>query len=265
MKKSKIWIRVCVYLLLFITLGVHSSKFDVNTVTDDISKLTILRHNIPKDYRIPVNFVPKEEGGMCWVKLNIYYLEESLDLLANKFGNISSNSKDINIFIQMLQELRLKMGSLDSIMYDFECHYREEKWETAHYFEFVKQFLIAAQHRGDSDACDPPPCPSTPYTETTQEVSSMSSTEGPVCSTPGCSTSTEQRSISEIVERSLLSLLLIPLLGIVFLIVWKIQSRRNNEDPQQDPAGGLYSDPEWTAPPLDETTEKNKLNVIATV
>lgn len=32
----------CVHLLLFITLGVHSSKFDVNPVTDDISRLSIL-------------------------------------------------------------------------------------------------------------------------------------------------------------------------------------------------------------------------------
>lgn len=38
----QIWIRVCVYLLLFITLGVHSSRFDVNPVTDDISRLSVL-------------------------------------------------------------------------------------------------------------------------------------------------------------------------------------------------------------------------------
>lgn len=38
----QIRIRSCVHLLLFITLGVHSSKFDVNPVTDDISRLSIL-------------------------------------------------------------------------------------------------------------------------------------------------------------------------------------------------------------------------------
>lgn len=38
----QIWIRICVHLLLFITLGVHSSKFDVNPVTDDISRLSVL-------------------------------------------------------------------------------------------------------------------------------------------------------------------------------------------------------------------------------
>ncbi|XP_035013233.2 kit ligand a isoform X2 [Hippoglossus stenolepis] len=270
MKKSKIWIRVCVYLLLFITLGVHSSKFDVNPVTDDISKLSVLRQNIPKDYKIPVHFVPKEEGGMCWVKLNIFYLEESLIDLSHKFGNISSNRKDISIFIQMLQELRLNMGSLEPIMYDFECHYREERWQTARYFDFVKDFLIAAQNREDSDDCNPPPCPTTPYTVTTEdylEESPTSSSKGSDCTT-GCNPLEIQgeRLLPEVVERSLLSLLFIPLLGLVFLIVWKVRSRRNEQAPQQNPrAGAIFTGSEWTASPLDETSEKNKLNVIEIV
>lgn len=59
----------------------------------------------------------------------------------------------------------------DLIMYDFECHYREERWQTARYFDFVKDFLIAAQNREDSDDCDPPPCPTTPHTTTTEQYS----------------------------------------------------------------------------------------------
>ncbi|XP_073328804.1 kit ligand a [Pagrus major] len=267
MKKSKIWIRICVHLLLFITLGVHSSKFDVNPVTDDISRLSILRQNIPKDYRIPVHYIPKEEGGMCWVKLNVFYLEESLQDLAHKFGNISSNRKDISIFIQMLQELRLNLGTLDLIMYDFECHYREERWQTARYFDFVKDFLIAAQNREDSDDCDPPPCPTTPHTTTTEQYSKEtvpSSTKD--CAT-GCTPHHDQHFLPEVVERSLLSLLFIPLLALVFLLVWKVRSRRNEEDLQQNPGeDGLFTGTEGTAPPLDaEITEKNKLNVIETV
>ncbi|XP_062246577.1 kit ligand a isoform X2 [Platichthys flesus] len=266
MKKSKIWIRVCVYLLLFVTLGVHSSSFDVNPVTDDISKLSVLRQNIPRDYKIPVHFVPKEEGGMCWVKLNIFYLEESLQDLAHKFGNISSNRKDISIFIQMLQELRLNMDSLEPIMYDFECHYREERWQTARYFDFVKDFLIAAQNKEVSDDCNPPPCPTTPYTVTTEkylEESPTSSSEGLNCTT-GCNP--QQRLLTEVVERSLLSLLFIPLIGLVFLIVWKVRSRRNEQAPQQNPvAAAIFTGTEWNGPPLDETSEKNKLNVIEIV
>lgn len=56
-------------------------------------------------------------------------------------------------------------------MYDFECHYKEDRWQTAQYFEFVTDFLIAAQHREESDDCDPPPCPTTAYTETAEEYS----------------------------------------------------------------------------------------------
>ncbi|XP_068459601.1 kit ligand a isoform X1 [Clinocottus analis] len=269
MKKPKIWIRVCVHILLFITLGVHSNKFDVNPVTDDISRLSILRQNIPKDYKIPVHYVTKEEGGMCWVKLNVFYLEESLQDLAHKFGNISSNRKDISIFIQMLQELRLNMGSLEPIMYDFECHYREERWQTARYFEFVKDFLIAAQNKEDSDDCDPPPCPTTPYTATTEEylnVSRPSSSKDTECAT-GCKPHFETSALTEVVERSLLSLLFIPLLALVFLLVWKVRSCRNEEDLQQNPAeGGLFAGTEVTAPPLDaEISEKNMLNVIEIV
>ncbi|XP_044049502.1 kit ligand a isoform X3 [Siniperca chuatsi] len=269
LQAAKIWIGICVHLLLFITLGVHSSKFDVNPVTDDISRLSILRQNIPKDYKIPVHYVPKEEGGMCWVKLNVFYLEESLQDLAHKFGNISSNRKDISIFIQMLQELRLNMVSVEPIMYDFECHYREERWQTTQYFDFVKDFLIAAQNREDSDDCDPPPCPTTPYTVTTEEYleeSPKSSSKGPGCAT-GCNQHHEPSSLTEVVERSLLSLLFIPLLALVFLLVWKVRSRRNEEDLQQNPGeGGLFTGTEGTAPPLDaQISEKNKLNVIETV
>ncbi|XP_031717060.1 kit ligand a [Anarrhichthys ocellatus] len=268
MKKPKIWIRACVHILLFITLGVHSSKFDVNPVTDDISRLSVLRQNIPKDYKIPVHYVPKEEGGMCWVKLNVFYLEESLKGLAHKFGNISSNRKDISIFIQMFQELRLNMGSVEPIMYDFECHYREERWQTVRYFDFVKDFLIAAQNKEDSDDCDPSPCPTTPYTATTEgylTVSPPSSSEETKCETTSCKSHTG--TLTDVVERSLLSLLFIPLLALIFLLVWKVRSCRNEEDLQQNPAeGGLFTGTEVTAPPLDaEISEKNMLNVIEIV
>lgn len=267
MKKSKIWIRICVHLLLFITLGVHSSKFDVNPVTDDISRLSVLRQNIPKDYKIPVHYVPKEEGGMCWVKLNIFYLEESLQDLAHKFGNISSNRKDISIFIQMLQELRLNLESVDAIMYDFECHYRRERWQTARYFDFVKDFLIAAQNREDSDDCDPPPCPTTPHTVTPELPETVTSSSALSDCVAGCQPHHDSRSLSEVVERSLLSLLFIPLVALVFLLVWKVRSRRSEEDIEQNPGeDGLFTGTEGTAPPLDaEISEKNKLNVIETV
>ncbi|XP_056138106.1 kit ligand a [Lampris incognitus] len=275
MKKSKIWIHVCVHLLLYITLGVHSSEFDINPVTDDISRLSVLKQNIPKDYKIPVHYVPKEEGGMCWIKLNVFYLEESLNDLANKFGNISSNRKDIDIFVQMLQEVRLYMGSVEPTMYDFECHYRTERWQTARYFDFVKNFLIAAQYRDDSVDCDPPPCPTTSYPTkaTTKQYitdSPLSFNQGIDCdpTTTGCKSWNEPlKFLPKVVEQSLLSLLFIPVAVAIFLLIWKVRSRRNQGDPEQNPGeGGLFTGTEGTAPPLDsEISEKNKLNVIETV
>ncbi|XP_034735029.1 kit ligand a [Etheostoma cragini] len=262
----QIWILVCVHLLLFITFGVHSSKFDVNPVTDDISRLSILRQNIPKDYKIPVHYIPKEEGGMCWVKLNVFYLEESLKDLAHKFGNISSNRRDISIFNQMLEELRLNMGSVEPIMYDFECHYRKDRWQTVRYFDFVKDFLIAAQNKEESDDCDPPPCPTTQDTVTTEYStdSPLPTNKGTTCAV--CTTG-ETSALTEVVERSLLSLLFIPLLALVFLLVWKVRSRRDEQDLQQNPdEGGRFTETEATAAPLDaEISEKNKLNVIEIV
>lgn len=54
-------------------------------------------------------------------------------------------------------------------MLEFDCHYREERWQTERYFDFIKDFLIAAQNKEDSDDCDPPPCATTPYPVTTEE------------------------------------------------------------------------------------------------
>ncbi|XP_030587466.1 kit ligand a [Archocentrus centrarchus] len=267
MKKSKSWIHVCVHFLLFITLGVHSDRLHVNPVTDDLIKLSFLRQNIPKDYIIPVEYVPKKEAGMCWMRLNIFYLETSLEDLSQKFGNISSNKNDINIFIHILQELRVKMPHLDDIMFDFECHYKREGWDTNKYFDFVENLLTAAQNEEDSDECDVPPCPTSPYppTESYSTESSNPSSNGPMCPTD-CKASQTQRLLPEVVERSLLSLLFIPLLAIVFLLVWKLRSRRNQEDIEQNPAEDGLTGTEGTAPPLDtEISEKNMLNVIEIV
>lgn len=47
---------------------------------------------------------------MCWVQLNLYYLEESLKKLSVKFGNISSNREDISILKEMLLGTRDKIN-----------------------------------------------------------------------------------------------------------------------------------------------------------
>ncbi|KAK7891053.1 hypothetical protein WMY93_023016 [Mugilogobius chulae] len=242
------WIRVCVQLLLFIVFGGRSQEFDGNPVTDDISKLSILRHNIPKDYKIPVRYIPREEGGMCWVKLNVFYLEESLKDLSHKFGNISSNRRDISIIFEMLQSSRLKMGDLNYIMGDFQCHYRDERWATARYFDFVKDFLTATQRKEFSDDCEPPPCPTTqlPTTAITTAAAQLESRGSTESMSEACppqrNCQPQKRILSDVLERSLLSLLFIPLLAIIFLLVWKLRSRRNAEDLERNQAeDGLFT------------------------
>ncbi|CAN9498921.1 unnamed protein product [Ophioblennius macclurei] len=269
MKKSKSWIHNCVRFLLLIILTISSYSAKVSPVTDDISKLFTLKHNIPKDYKIPVHYVPKEEGGMCWVKLNVFSLESSLHDLAHKFGNISSNRNDISVIIVILQDLRFKLGPVDLLMYEFECHYREERWPTERYFDFLKEYLIAAKNEGDSYDCHPPPCPVTPddaSTEAYTEAPPTPRSEDPECLT-GCTARKEPRLLPEVVERSLLSLLFIPLLALAFLLVWKVRSRRNGEDLDENAGeSGVFTGTEGTAPPLDaEISEKNMLNVIETV
>ncbi|KAM9754981.1 kit ligand a isoform 1-T1 [Menidia menidia] len=232
MKKSKSWIHVCVHFLLFITLGVLSDTLNVNPVTDDISKLSVLRQNIPKDYKIPVKYIPNDEARMCWVKLNVFPLEQSLEDLSNKFGNISSNRNDIDIVIHILRELRYRMGPLDSIMYEFECHYRREWWKTEQYFDFVEDFLTDAQNNHDSDDCDVPPCPTTPQTVPTEEYSGGSLP--PDSKIDSTSPHTQPRFLPKVVEQGLLSLLFIPLLALIYLLVWKVRSRRSRDDHQQN-------------------------------
>lgn len=46
-------------------------------------------------------------------------------------------------------------------MLEFQCHYREEKWLTPRYFEFVEDFFNTANSSREVDDCEPPPCPAT--------------------------------------------------------------------------------------------------------
>lgn len=61
-------------------------------------------------------------------------------------------------------------------MLEFECHYVEEMWLTAKYFEFVEDFFNTANSSREADDCEPPPCPtSTKTTVTTTTTASTTS------------------------------------------------------------------------------------------
>ncbi|XP_047208091.1 kit ligand a isoform X2 [Girardinichthys multiradiatus] len=251
------------------TLGVHSAT--IGKVTNDIDReLPILRQNIPKDYKIPLKYIPKEKGEMCWVKLNVFVLEQSLGDLSKKFGNISSNKDIIKLVIHYLQEERLNIQNnvdMEGLMLDFMCHYREERWDTGKYFDFVNELFRAAENESYSEECEPPPCPTTPVP--TKEYSTDQIPKSPSLTTKEesltHSTDDPPSPLREVVEKSLFSLLFIPLLALIFLLVWKVRSRRNVDHPQPNPGEEDFFT-EQMAPPLDgETSEKNVLNICATV
>uniref|UniRef100_A0A3Q2PAV9 Kit ligand n=1 Tax=Fundulus heteroclitus TaxID=8078 RepID=A0A3Q2PAV9_FUNHE len=265
MKKSNSWIHVCVHFLLFMTLGVHSATLDVGRVTNDIDKhLLALRENIPEDYRIPLTYIPREKGEMCWVKLNVFFLEKSLDDLSQKFGNISSNKDITKLIIMYLQDERIifqQNVNLELLISDFECHYSTERWETGTYFDFLQELFRAAPNENVSEECDPPPCPTIPVS--TEEYSAENLTiKGEERSKPHQKEVHTANPIHEVVEKSLFSLLFIPLLALIFLLAWKARSRRNVDDPLPNPGEeDRFATTEPRAPPLD--SETNVLNVCA--
>ncbi|XP_035280220.1 kit ligand a isoform X2 [Anguilla rostrata] len=252
MKKAKIWISACVYLL-FSAIFVACSSGIGNPITNDVEVVIFLKQNIPKDYKIPIRYIPKKEGGHCWVELNVYHLEESLKELAQKFGNISTNRNNITIFVQMLQDVRYRIGSaLEWTMQEFECHYREEKWQTERYFQYVEDFLIAARRRTGKEDCESPPCPTT---------------IGPTTTLPSTTVPTSEHQ-SQGVEKSLASLLLIPLVAIVFLLVWKVRARRRGDSSEhRSENGNIFTREEGNMLPLDPEApkEKNRLNTMEIV
>uniref|UniRef100_A0A3P8VMA6 Kit ligand n=1 Tax=Cynoglossus semilaevis TaxID=244447 RepID=A0A3P8VMA6_CYNSE len=185
----------CLLLSLFTSLNLCSGKFGT-PITDDVSKLTLLKQNIPSDYEIPVSYIPKEVADTCWVVLNIYPLEQSLRKLANMFGTISSNKENIIVFIAMLKSLRftfdheeLVSGAVSSSANSYDLRatcgllLQETSMQTAANF-----------------SCKPPPC--------------LNSQQ-----TPG---GLEDTRTSNWTKRMPLLLVLIPFTAAVVLIVWLV-------------------------------------------
>uniref|UniRef100_A0A674P2T0 Kit ligand n=1 Tax=Takifugu rubripes TaxID=31033 RepID=A0A674P2T0_TAKRU len=129
-------------------------------ITDDVSKLSSLKQNVPSDYEIPVSSIPKDVAGTCWVVLNIYPLEQSLRNLAGMFGAVSSNREQISVFISMLKSLRFTFNheELEAAMQLFQCHYRERGLMSGLYFDYIKDILHAASQGTSGLPCKPPPC-----------------------------------------------------------------------------------------------------------
>ncbi|XP_029969259.1 uncharacterized protein LOC115404173 [Salarias fasciatus] len=203
--RKKILKAPCLLLSLVTSLNLCSGKFGA-PITDDVTKLTILKQNIPSDYEIPISYIPKEVGGSCWVVLNIYPLEQSLRNLANMFGAISSNKENIIVFIAMVKSLRFTFDheELETAMQVFQCHYQEGSLLSGLYFDYIKDILHTATQGTSGFSCKPPPCLNSQHT-------------------PGGQEDNRRFSWS---KRAPLLLALIPFTACVVLIVCLVNSRR---------------------------------------
>ncbi|KAJ8393404.1 hypothetical protein AAFF_G00061260 [Aldrovandia affinis] len=284
MKKAKIWIRAFVCIVLSTTFAACSQGTGNQRIDND-DRISLLKQNIPKDYKIPVDFIPKDVSGMCWVELNMSPLEESLKTLADMFGNISSNRNNISIFVQMLQDVRFRYRRIstgvEAMMQEFKCHYKREKWQTEHYFDYVRDFLAAANTKNESPECDSPPCTTTTTTTTTIATATTATTqlisEGPLTSSakvagcvsaPDCSTRSERQYNPEDVQTyGLLSLFLISMAANVFFLIWKVKGRRGNSSERSPEIGDHFTRVEEGRLPLDDgiSEEKNQLNTIKAI
>ncbi|XP_024148446.1 uncharacterized protein LOC112158951 isoform X2 [Oryzias melastigma] len=205
-------------LSLLLSLKLCCGKFGA-PITDDVSKLSVLKQNIPSDYEIPVSYIPKEVAGTCWVVLNIYPLEQSLRKLSTMFGAISSNKDTLAVFIAMLRSLRFTFDheELETVMQVFQCHYQEQSLQTSLYFDYISDVLHAAAQGSSSFSCKPPPCRNHQHGQEKSRGHSW-------------------------LMRSPLLLVLIPFTACLVLIVWQVKSRRRL--PAGNTANGQIASPD---------------------
>ncbi|XP_077565294.1 kit ligand-like [Stigmatopora nigra] len=214
--REKIFKATCVLLSLITSFNLCFGKFGT-PITDDVNKLSLLKHNIPSDYEIPIHSIPKEVAGACWVVLNIYPLEQSIRNLVNKFGDVSSNKENLVVFISMLKTLRFTLDhqDLESAMQVFQCHYREERLKNELYFHYIEDLLHVASDDGVANfSCEaPPPCPNA-------ENALGGRQESRDC---------------RWWRRTPVFLVFVPVTACVFLIIWRLRSRRRLPvDPPED-------------------------------
>uniref|UniRef100_A0A3B4FNT6 Kit ligand n=1 Tax=Pundamilia nyererei TaxID=303518 RepID=A0A3B4FNT6_9CICH len=138
--------------------------------------VTFVKQDLPSDYLIPISYVPNE-AGTCWVVLNIYPLEQSLERLTNNFGDKSTNRESLLIFIEILQT--------EILMQYFDCHYHEQHIPSGPYFDYMENLLRGADRGLFDFSCEPPLCPSTRQTFTTPQETSQSPPNLGTQQTPG--------------------------------------------------------------------------------
>ncbi|XP_041113136.1 kit ligand-like isoform X2 [Polyodon spathula] len=254
MKKTKIWITAFIYPCLFFCFTfVERSCGLGNVITDDVNTIPILKGNIPNDYIIKVRYVPQSEelNDICWLMLNIYELQLSLNSLAAKFAETSSNRDNITVLIDMVTKMRRPFQYEEEVIDDYHCHYQDGNFNTSVYFDYLKKMIETYElHERQfiSSDCVSPPCPAS---ETTRLVagSITISTELLIMNTTTCVSASDcntqetrhgkntevKTKGAEKLHIPLYMLLIIPVVGILLFLTWKhTQKRRMNTQTIQD-------------------------------
>ncbi|XP_039457312.1 uncharacterized protein LOC116309898 isoform X3 [Oreochromis aureus] len=161
----------CLLLSLLTNLNLC---FEYGSPVTDL--VALMKQDLPNNYLIPITYVPKEVAGTCWVVLNIYPMEKSLEKLTNNFGDKSTNRESLLIFIEIFQTVWLKFDHMEVeiLMQYFDCHYQEQHIPSGPYFDYMENLLRGADQGLFDFSCEPPPCPSTQQTFTTPQETSQS-------------------------------------------------------------------------------------------
>ncbi|XP_053719954.1 uncharacterized protein LOC128758130 [Synchiropus splendidus] len=199
--RKAIWEAPCLLLSLLTSFKLCCGKFGT-PITDDVSNLSLLAQNIPSDYQIPLTEIPREVAGSCWVVLNVFPLEQSLQRLAGMFGEASENQENILVFVAMLKSLRFTLDheDVEAAMQLFRCHYQQRHLLSSIYFDRLRSLLLAATEETPQFTCRPPPC---------------SHSQGPKAG--------QNQSWA---SRTPVLLSLVPMLAVVVLLVWMVRSGR---------------------------------------
>ncbi|XP_045147762.1 kit ligand isoform X4 [Echinops telfairi] len=113
MKKTQTWIITCIYLqLLLFNPLVKTKGVCKHHITDDVKDVTKLVANLPKDYKIALNYVPGMDilPSHCWISEMVRQLTFSLTDLLSKFSSISeglSNYYIIDKLVKIVDDLVL--------------------------------------------------------------------------------------------------------------------------------------------------------------
>ncbi|XP_036129068.1 kit ligand-like [Molossus molossus] len=103
--KTQTWMITCIYVHLLFDLLVKTAGVCTSRVTDDVNDITKLVANLPKDYKIALNYVPEVDTlpSHCWISDMVEQLSVSLTDLLDKFSNVPGSWSNYSIIDKLVQ------------------------------------------------------------------------------------------------------------------------------------------------------------------